>query len=113
MVCNAKSIGKNIHRRAVIEHVTNMIIIGPHHLQTVMPKRRNIHGLPRLYIELDKLHFRIASVIRIPNIERRRELVVTIILVYCHVFRGPPRCHFHGKLASSDVDITAFKSVVR
>ena len=78
-----------------------------------MPKWRNIHDLPFLYVELDKLHFRIARVISVPNIERRREFIVTVILIHNHVFRGSPRRHFHRKLASSYVDITAFKSVVR
>ena len=81
-----------------------------------MPKRRYIDDLPFLYIELQMFHLaksRVISLLWVPNIERRREFIVTVILVYCHVFRGSPRRHLYRKLASSDVDITAFKSVVR
>ena len=92
------------------------VVIIPYHFQTVVPKRRYVQYLPRLYVELQMLHLaksRVISLLWFPNIERRRKLVFAVILVNRHVFRGPPRRHLHHILASSDVDITALKSVVR
>ena len=92
------------------------VVIFPHHFQTVVPKRRYVQYLPRLYVELQKLHLaksRVISLLWLPNIERRRKFIVAVVLVQCHVFRGPPRRHLHHIFAPSDVDITTFKRVVR